>query len=172
MSTGLFGLTASRRCLLVKVERLWTPGPEPMIHRPLGIIFTYSATFSRISVSEAARVRSRRENLFPIAAKCTCESLNPGSTRWPLASIVRVFGPFKALTVLLVPTAMILPSRAAMAWTRGLPVSIVRTLPFIRMRSAACAKADIEIKGIQMKADSRFTYARIRPGHRLWCKGP
>ena len=91
------------------------------------------------SCGDGAWRKSTLSSCRPPPMKCTCESLNPGRTRAPPASITLVAGPRQAARSAVVPTAATRPPTMATASASGFEGTPVQTLALTMRRSATRA---------------------------------
>src|SRR5256885_11763248 len=108
-----------------------------MIHSPFGVCLARSPMRRANSSGLVASFNCTASRARPPLTKCTCESLKPGRSSLPSASITRVLGPRQLSTSELEPTATMRSPRTATACAVGLDLSTVQTFALVMMRSAA-----------------------------------
>jgi len=121
--------------------------PPATINHDPGFIVR-AASFTRPSASSSVRTPIQFTSVVKLSAAriaWRCESMSPGMTVRPPRSITRDRGPASFRISADVPSAVMCPSRIAIASRTDDCASTVRILPFTRTVSGACARAGIAL---------------------------
>jgi len=112
----------------------------PTTHRPLGVVFAFSAILAWMSAMDLTPASSLRSTvrifLAPVPVMWQWESMSPGITVLPPRSMTSVASPTKLLISSFVPTAKIFSNLTATASAMDSPSSTVTIFPFSSTKSA------------------------------------
>ena len=136
--TGLSGEAESKSCFVgarFSLRLSWFH-PEPKIHLPLGVVCAFSLMFCWIVLMESAFLRPSHVRVLPKSAMWMCVSMNPGRTVFPFRLSTLVFFPMRGLISVFLPTLRMQSSLMAMASACGFAGFMVKTLAFVRTKSA------------------------------------
>jgi hypothetical protein len=138
--TGLFGVTESiqSRRGSSPPQSSWSQLPF-VIHAPGGSVFAYSPMRRANSRGVFASRSCTDARPNPAERKCTCESMNPGTTIIPWASITRVADVTDLRTSALDPTTVIRSPLIAIASAHGRRESPVQMRALTTARLIASA---------------------------------